>query len=96
VSEGDAVDVPSALAVLRQRGHRLILSEGGPTLFAALLAARAVDELFLTVSPVLAGRGDRPRPALVEGVELLPGHGLAATLRSLRRSGNHLFLRFAL
>jgi riboflavin biosynthesis pyrimidine reductase len=96
VSEGDAVDLPAALAVLRERGHDLILSEGGPTLFASLLAAGAVDELFLTLSPVLAGRGAGPRPALVEGVELLPGRGLAPTLRSLRRSGNHLFLRYAL
>ena len=40
------------------RGHRLILSEGGPHAIAPFLAAGLVDELFLTVSPLLAGRLD--------------------------------------
>ena len=52
----------AALAALRDRGHRLILSEGGPHALGSLLAARLVDELFLTVSPLLIGR-TAPRPA---------------------------------
>lgn len=46
-------------AVLRslRRDHevRSLLCEGGPVLFNALLAEELVDELFLTVSPVLVG-----------------------------------------
>ncbi|MHB8451977.1 MAG: dihydrofolate reductase family protein, partial [Mycobacteriales bacterium] len=51
----DAVDLANALALLRTRGFAHVLCEGGPTLFAALVHAGLVDELCLTVSPVLAG-----------------------------------------
>ena len=93
---GAQVDLTAAVAELHNRGHRLILSEGGPTLFGALLAQGLVDELFLTVSPVLAGRGLSPRLALVEGVELLPDAHVGGTLLSARRGGEHLLLRYAL
>jgi riboflavin biosynthesis pyrimidine reductase len=96
VGDGETVALPAALAALRERGHRLVLSEGGPTLFGRLLDAGLVDELFLTVSPVVAGRAAASRPGLVEGVELLPGRRVAGSLRSARRSGNHLLLRYAL
>lgn len=53
----DAVDLAAAVAQLRERGLRQILSEGGPRLFGSLTAAGLVDELCLTVSPLLAGPG---------------------------------------
>ena len=96
VGGDSAVDLPAALAALRERGHRVILSESGPRLFAGLLGERLVDELFLTLSPLVAGRAAAPRLSLVEGVELLPDTRVVATLRSLRRSGSHLFLRYRL
>ena len=81
--------------MLRARGHALVLAEAGPTTFGALLAEQVVDELFLTVSPVLAGRlAPGRRLALVEGVELLPGARIAPRLLSVRRSGDHLFARY--
>jgi riboflavin biosynthesis pyrimidine reductase len=51
------VDLPAALVLLRERGLAQILCEGGPRLFGSLIAADAVDELCLTVSPLLAGPG---------------------------------------
>ncbi len=55
---GDSgVDLGIALAELRRRGLAHVLSEGGPHLFASMLAADLVDELCLTVSPLLAGPG---------------------------------------
>jgi riboflavin biosynthesis pyrimidine reductase len=55
---GDAeVDLTAAHADLRERGLAAILSEGGPHLFGALTAADLVDEVCLTVSPLLAGAG---------------------------------------
>ena len=52
---------------------KTLLHEGGPTLFGQFLAAEAVDELFLTLSPQIAGReGDPIRPAIVQGVEFSP------------------------
>ena len=96
VNEGDAVDPAAALDVLRERGHRLVLAEAGPTTFGELLAGGLVDELFLTVSPVLAGRlAPGRRLGLVEGVELLPQARISPQLRSIRRGGEHLFLRYA-
>ena len=74
VNDGDWVDLAAALAALRERGHELVLVEAGPTVFSSLLAARLVDELFLTVSPLVAGRGGRRRLSLAEDVELLPEH----------------------
>ena len=83
--------------MLRARGHEHVLAEAGPTTFGALLAGGLVDELFLTVSPVLAGRLEsRRRLGLVEGVELLPDARVAPRLVSLRRGGDHLFTRYAL
>jgi riboflavin biosynthesis pyrimidine reductase len=96
VNDGDRVDLRQALLCLRDRGHSLILSEGGPTLFGALLAADLVDELFLTISPLLAGRALRPRLPLIEGIELLPETTLALRLLSARRHEDHLFLRHGL
>ena len=58
----------AALRDLRARGIRALLCEGGPTLNRALLAAGLVDELFLTLSPLLAGNKDAPR--IVEGDDL--------------------------
>jgi riboflavin biosynthesis pyrimidine reductase len=96
VNDDDAVDVAAAVEVLRERGCSVILSEAGPTLFGSLLAARLVDELFLTVSPLLAGRGEADRLGLVEGVELVPETRVAGRLRSVRAHGSHLFLRYGL
>jgi riboflavin biosynthesis pyrimidine reductase len=96
VNDGDRVDPVAAVAVLRARGHNMILSEGGPTLFTSFLAAEAVDELFLTVSPLLAGRAGVPRLSLADGIDLLPDLRVAGDLLSIRRHGDHLFLRYAL
>jgi riboflavin biosynthesis pyrimidine reductase len=96
VNDGDHVDLGAALGVLRGRGHSLVLSEAGPTTFGGLLADGLVDELFLTVSPVLAGRlASGLRLALVEGVELLPDVRVSPRLVSVRRGGEHLFVRYA-
>jgi riboflavin biosynthesis pyrimidine reductase len=87
----------TVLDAVRAEGHRRVLTEGGPTLLARLVADGVLDELFLTLSPVLAGRrsGDG-RLGLLEGVQLLPADGRWARLRSLRAAGSHLFLRYDL
>jgi riboflavin biosynthesis pyrimidine reductase len=43
------------LAELARRGLHRVLCEGGPALFGELVAADAVDELCLTVAPLLVG-----------------------------------------
>jgi riboflavin biosynthesis pyrimidine reductase len=95
VNDGELVDLQAALELLRGRGHALVLAEAGPTTFAELVVRGLVDELFLTMSPVLAGRlAAGRRLGLVEGVELLPQARVSPRLLSLRRGGEHLFLRY--
>jgi len=97
VPVGDIVDVNAALEVLHERGHRALLSEGGPNVLGSLLAARVVDELFLTISPLLVGRsGLDERLALVERADLLLGGPVTASVLGVRRDDSHLFVRYAL
>jgi riboflavin biosynthesis pyrimidine reductase len=96
VTDGESVDLAAALDVLRGRGCSVILTEAGPSLFGSFVASGLVDELFLTVSPVLAGRAATSRLGLVEGVELVPQTRVAGRLRSVRTHGSHLFLRYGL
>lgn len=53
VAGEESVDLPAAVDALTDRGLRRIDCEGGPHLFGALTAAGLVDELRLTVSPLL-------------------------------------------
>jgi riboflavin biosynthesis pyrimidine reductase len=71
------------------RGVRAVTCEGGPRLLRALVAAGAVDDLLLTVAPLLvAGEG----PVSLAGEELSPPARMA--LRALHRAGDHLFLHY--
>lgn len=56
------VDLPAVFADLGRRGYDLVLVEGGPHLNGQLIAADLIDELNLTLSPLLVG-GDSPRLA---------------------------------
>lgn len=47
------LDLPSALEALRARDIGTILCEGGPTLAASLIAARAVDRFYWAIAPVM-------------------------------------------
>jgi riboflavin biosynthesis pyrimidine reductase len=92
--QGEAVDWRELLRLLRAEGARLVLTEGGPRAFGELVSLGVVDELFLTSSPALFGRfsGDE-RKALTEGFDL---GRTDLRLRSVRRHGSHLFLRYGL
>lgn len=73
-------------------GVRLLLCEGGPTLFSSMLHERLVDELFLTLAPKLTGGG--PGPAITSGTEL-PALADLMTIWLLERSGV-VYLRYRL
>jgi riboflavin biosynthesis pyrimidine reductase len=89
VVAGDArVDGALAVAALRERGLTRVLCEGGPTLFGAILADDAVDELCLTVEPSLEA-GDAIR--IAHGASTPRDRHLVGVLRS----GSTLLLRYA-
>jgi riboflavin biosynthesis pyrimidine reductase len=86
----DRVDILAAVAELRERyGLGQILCEGGPHLFGSLLAAGVLDELCLTVSPILVGPSG---PRIVAGTSTTP---LNMTLASAINAGGVLLLRYA-
>lgn len=75
-------------------GVKRLLHEGGPTLFGQFLAADTVDELFLTLSPKIAGRGTAVRPGLVQGMEFKPDATPRFQLLSVKQRAEHLYLRY--
>ena len=88
---------PQAILQLLQSqfGVKTLLHEGGPTLFGQFLAADAVDELFLTLSPQIAGRErDVTRPALVQGVQFLPDSAPWFQMASVKQRAAYLYLRY--
>jgi riboflavin biosynthesis pyrimidine reductase len=96
--EGEGhLDLGRVIHALRSRGMRMILSEGGPTVIGQLLPLGLLDELFLTISPVLVGRTRTElRPGLAEGVDLLHRGVPVAEVLSVHRHGSHLFVRYSL
>ena len=88
-SDGESVDMPRLLSVLRERGIRSVLCEGGPTLNAELLHAHAVDEIFHCLAPKIAGEPDAP--TLVSGVLHV---AIELELISLLENESHLFARY--
>jgi riboflavin biosynthesis pyrimidine reductase len=94
------LDLAAALAELRARFDvRTLLCEGGPHLGTQLLEAGLVDELFLSLSPLLAG-GDPvdENPAHPEALRILAGRELsppiALELRGVLEHDSGLFLRY--
>lgn len=84
-------------AILRllyvQLGVRRLLHEGGPMLFGQFLATEIVDELFLTLSPQIAGRSaDANRPGLVQGMKFMPDCAPRFQLLSVKQRAEHLYL----
>lgn len=79
-----------------ERGVSSLLCEGGPGLYASMVADGAVDDEFVTLSPVLVGShtssGAR-RPSLLEGIGFVPGASPRSVPIGLRRAGDHLLLR---
>lgn len=88
VAGADRVEPLLALQALAEAGHQVVLCEGGPSLLGELLAEGVVDELCLTLAPIVGGD---PLPVAVmpptaSTADFCLGHVLEA-------DGN-LFLRY--
>lgn len=84
------VDLGAAVEALAARGLRRIDCEGGPHLFGSLLSAGVVDELRLTVSPLLVS-GEHGR--IATGAALDP---VGLRLDSVLAEDDVLLLRYLL
>lgn len=86
--EGE-VDLVAARAELHDRGLVQLLCEGGPYLLGGLIGADLVDELCLTLSPLLAG----PGPGRI-AAGLPSPHPVRLGLRHIVADGDMLLLRY--
>ena len=85
------LSLATVLAALRARGVKGVLCEGGPSLLRRLVAEDQLDDLCLTVAPLLAAGGG---PSVLAG-EVLPGLP-RLRLRDVHRADDHLFLHYGL
>lgn len=85
------ITMRAVLDALRRRGVHGVLCEGGPSLLRRLVAEGLLDDLCLTVSPLLVAG---------EAASILEGDALPEparlTLRDVHRAGDHLFLHYGL
>ena len=89
-----AKEILNSIMLARPKTN-IILVEGGPNLMGTFFAEKALDELFLTLSPQVAGRADTPeRLGLVAGTVLAPDNPAWGNLVEIKKAESHLFLRY--
>jgi riboflavin biosynthesis pyrimidine reductase len=88
IAGDERVDPVRAMAELAAAGHRVVVCEGGPTWLGEVVAADRLDELCLTISPLMGGD---PLPLSVTPA----GAALRRlSLRHVLRDGDSVFLRY--
>nr|WP_231954887.1 pyrimidine reductase family protein [Actinoplanes derwentensis] len=85
----DEVDLAAGVRLLHGRGATQLLCEGGPSLLGAMIAADLIDELCLTVAPLLAGG---PAGRIAHGPPTPPRR---MSLCHVLTRADMLFLRYA-
>ena len=104
------VNLPAAMEMLRQNlGIKLLLCEGGPTLYGNMARAGLIDEKFVTVSPMEAGLLVPPEQEPAEQEKRNPPRSRPTTFTAIgftsenfpwwrwmscRRVGSHQFNRY--
>src|SRR5699024_949054 len=84
----DRVEPAAALQALAERGHQVVLCEGGPTLLGEFVAAQRLDELCLSIAPVMGG-DNLPVGIMPDG-----GGVYHFELQSVMGEAHTLFLRY--
>lgn len=88
-----APDIGWALDRLAARGCQSVLIEGGGDLIFRCLDADRLDELFITVCPLIIGGAEAPTPA--DGPGFDADHLRRLRLLEARHHGDEVFLRYA-
>ncbi|MEU6083948.1 pyrimidine reductase family protein [Streptomyces sp. NPDC047108] len=87
--DGEGIDAARAVRALAERGHTRLLTEGGPRLLGQFACSGVLDELCLTVAPVVTV-GAAPR--------IMDGHAIADPerfgLASVLEESGFLFTRY--
>lgn len=87
-----SVDLTKLLALLKSRGIHRLLVEGGGEMNWELLHAGLVDEIYVTVAPVLLG--GRDAPTLLEGDGWPMDLHRRLNLLEMRREGDEIYCRY--
>jgi riboflavin biosynthesis pyrimidine reductase len=90
--DGDDLPVPWMLERLRERGVERLLVEAGGDLLFQFLAADAIDEMNVTLCPLVIG-GDTP--SLADGLGFALGDVRRLQLLASEVEGDEIFLRYA-
>jgi 5-amino-6-(5-phosphoribosylamino)uracil reductase len=93
-AKGDEIDWQEAFSQLQQLGLQKLALLGGGELIASLLAADMIDELKLTLCPVIFGGKEAPTP--VEGTGFLAEQAKRLDLLSVETVGGEIFLHYRL
>ena len=89
IAGDDDVDLARVVGALAERGHTNVLSEGGPDIAARFATAGLLDEVCLTLAPLLAA-GEARR--ILDGAALAPPPVLGLAL--VLEADGYLFLRY--
>jgi riboflavin biosynthesis pyrimidine reductase len=93
VAESDQITARYAVTELARRGHSRILAEGGPSLLAQIAGQGLLDELCLTISPMLVS-GDARRILSGRHDDMLSGISESLSLAHVLTEDGYLFCRY--
>lgn len=86
--------LPDLVSMLKEKGYKKVLVEGGPTLLTSFLKEDLIDEIFLTISPKIFGNQKDTTLTLVEGHLFPPNQVKKFKLISVKKIGDEVFLRY--
>lgn len=88
------LDWHAALAKLLALGLERLVVLGGGTLIDSMLQAGLIDEMWVTVCPLILGGGNAPSP--VDGIGFSEQLAPRLTLQSVEAKGEEVFLHYCL